>query len=119
VAATPVTPAFGRLGQEDLEFQASLGCTVRPCFKNQTRNKHSKEMTGRRGLCKAGAPAGHREGRLSATKLGREAGRPRSHQGHSRHGPKAQGTGRTRPRQCREPRRRDTGAWRAGAHRFP
>jgi hypothetical protein len=30
---TTVIPALGRLGQEDPDFKASLGYTVRPCFK--------------------------------------------------------------------------------------
>jgi hypothetical protein len=30
---TPVIPALGRLRQEDGELQARLGCTGRPCVK--------------------------------------------------------------------------------------
>jgi hypothetical protein len=38
----PVIPApQGRPRQEDLEFKASLGCTVRPCLKNKQANKSS------------------------------------------------------------------------------
>lgn len=33
VAAQAFFPALGRLGQGDLEFQASLGHVVRPCLK--------------------------------------------------------------------------------------
>jgi hypothetical protein len=33
---TPVIPAFRHLSQEDEEFEARLGYTVRPCLKNRT-----------------------------------------------------------------------------------
>jgi hypothetical protein len=33
----PVILAIGRLTQEDLEFQASLGYTAKPCLKNKKK----------------------------------------------------------------------------------
>jgi hypothetical protein len=37
-----VTPALGRLKQEDCEFQAILGYTARPCLKTTTKNKRGE-----------------------------------------------------------------------------
>jgi hypothetical protein len=43
-----ITPALGRLRQEDYEFQVSLGYTGRPCLKkkkkNQKKRKHQKKI---------------------------------------------------------------------------
>jgi hypothetical protein len=38
-----VTPALGRLRQEDCELEDSLGCTVRPSLKNKTKRKSEKD----------------------------------------------------------------------------
>jgi hypothetical protein len=35
----PIIPDFRRLGQENLEFKASLGYIVRPCLKRKQRKK--------------------------------------------------------------------------------
>jgi hypothetical protein len=39
--SVPVIPALGRPGKEDLEFQVSLGYTVRPCLKEKNKTKQS------------------------------------------------------------------------------
>jgi hypothetical protein len=39
---TPVIPALWELRQEDLEFQTSLGYTVKSCFKKQNKIKQHK-----------------------------------------------------------------------------
>jgi hypothetical protein len=41
----PVIPALGRLWQEDLEYQASLGYIVRPCLKNTSKTPKTKTET--------------------------------------------------------------------------
>lgn len=50
VAVQPVTPGPGRLQPEDLEFQASLGSTVRSCPQIIKEGKEEgKEKEGRVG----------------------------------------------------------------------
>jgi hypothetical protein len=39
----PVTPALGRLSQEDCAVKASLGDTQRPCLKKRKNRKRAKE----------------------------------------------------------------------------
>jgi hypothetical protein len=43
----PVIPALGRLRQEDLKFEASLGCIAKPYLKKTRRKEGRKE--GRKG----------------------------------------------------------------------
>jgi hypothetical protein len=40
----PIIPVLKRLRQEECEFETSLGCTVRPCVKDKTKDTlHSEE----------------------------------------------------------------------------
>jgi hypothetical protein len=39
----PEIPGLGRLRQEDLEFQATLGYTVRSCLKKKKKKEHLKK----------------------------------------------------------------------------
>jgi hypothetical protein len=38
-----ITPALGRLRQEDYEFQVSLGYTGRPCLKKKKKKPKEKK----------------------------------------------------------------------------
>jgi hypothetical protein len=40
---TPIIPAVGRWRKEDLEFEASVGCLIRPCLKEE-RKKERKSL---------------------------------------------------------------------------
>jgi hypothetical protein len=40
----PVIPALWRLRQEYLEFEASLGCTGRPCLKPNKQTKKTPKV---------------------------------------------------------------------------
>jgi hypothetical protein len=44
---TPVAPALGRLSLKDLEFEASLGYTAKPCLKQTNKGMHSTERRRR------------------------------------------------------------------------
>jgi hypothetical protein len=43
----PVIPAPGRLRQEDLKFEASLGCIARPVSKNPNQYKKTSQYEKR------------------------------------------------------------------------
>jgi hypothetical protein len=40
---TSVIPAFGRVRQEDYEFEASVGYIMRPCLKIKKKQKRKNE----------------------------------------------------------------------------
>ena len=48
---TPVIPALGRLGQEDLEFEASVCYIAKPYFRKQTQGwEMAQQLRGHAAL---------------------------------------------------------------------